>query len=85
MPYIMPQPTFLKATMRHLLSLILAFICIAVIPPSAQAAKTIKAAKPVKERLVLMPLRVPDEDKNLLGSMETALVQGMAIFHLVVG
>lgn len=63
--------------MRYLLSLLIAFTCIAVILPSAHAAKTIKAAKPVKERLVLMPLRVPDEDKNLLGSMETALVQGM--------
>jgi len=43
----------------------------------AFAAKAVKAATPAKDRLVLMPLRVPDEDRNLLGSMETALVQGM--------
>ena len=63
--------------MRYLCSVILAFTFIAVMQPTAHAAKIIKAAKPVKERLVLMPLRVPDEDKNLSGSMETALVQGM--------
>ena len=33
--------------------------------------------KPAIERLVLMPLRVPDEDSSLLGPMETALVQGL--------
>jgi hypothetical protein len=30
-----------------------------------------------RERLVLMPIRVPEEDKNLTGAMETALVRGL--------
>ena len=30
-----------------------------------------------KERLVLMPLRLSEEDKNLQGAMETALVKGL--------
>jgi len=76
----MPQSIFLKAAMRHLPSFILAFSCLAVILPAAHAAKPVKAAKPdkaIKERVVLMPLRVPDEDKSLMGSMETALVEGL--------
>jgi hypothetical protein len=36
-----------------------------------------KAVVTVKERLVLMPLRVPEENKNLAGTMETALVEGL--------
>jgi hypothetical protein len=35
------------------------------------------AAKPVKERLVLMPLRLSDADKSRQAAMETALVQGL--------
>ena len=33
--------------------------------------------KSSKERLVIMPLRVSEEDKSLLGALETALVQGL--------
>lgn len=35
------------------------------------------AAKPLKERLVLMPLRLDDADKSRQAAMETALVQGL--------
>jgi len=63
--------------MRKELAFVVTLLCLSAITPPAYAAKTIKAAKPAKETLVLMPLRVPDEDKSLQGSMETALVQGM--------
>ena len=43
---------------------------------AADKSKT-KAAHSAKERLVLMPIRVPEEDKNLTGAMETALVKGL--------
>ena len=46
-------------------------------PLTAHAQKRIKTVEAKKERLVLMPLRVSDEDKSLQGSMETALVQGL--------
>ena len=42
----------------------------------ADAANAVKS-KPNKERLVLMPIRVPEEDKSLTGSMETALIEGL--------
>lgn len=57
--------------MKKSLTFIIAIICLAAIAPSAYAAKQIK------ERLVLMPLRVSDDDKNLQGAMETALVEGL--------
>jgi ankyrin repeat protein len=44
-----------------------------------------KVVKPIEvptERLVLMPLRL-DEDKNLQGAMETALVQGLQHNYIV--
>ena len=46
----------------------------------AHAAKLVKAAKPTntaKESLVLMPVRVSEEDIALQGAMETALVEGL--------
>ena len=48
-------------------------------PLQSQAANKSKVNKEQssKERLVLMPLRLSEEDKNLLGSMETALVKGL--------
>ena len=36
-----------------------------------------------KYRLVFMPLRVPPEDKNLTGAMETALVEGLQQKYVV--
>ncbi len=43
----------------------------------ASKANSSDVSQPSKERLVLMPLRVPEEDKNLSGAMETALVEGL--------
>jgi hypothetical protein len=45
--------------------------------------KITKPAKAPTERLVLMPLRVDEEDKRLLGAMETALVQGLQQNYIV--
>jgi hypothetical protein len=36
-----------------------------------------------KDRLVLMPLRVPPEDRDLTGAMETALVEGLQQKYIV--
>ena len=56
---------------------ILVFTLMTVLVTQAHAAKQAKPAKSTKERLVLMPLRVAEEDKSLQGAMETALVQGL--------
>jgi formylglycine-generating enzyme required for sulfatase activity len=69
--------------MHKLTSLVIALFCLAAITTTAHAAKVVKAAKPVKERMVLMPLRVPDEDKSLTGAMETALVEGLQLKYEV--
>ena len=53
----------------------LTFILLAI-PIQGNAAKNTKVDSG-NEKLVLMPLRVPDEDRNLTGSMETALVNGL--------
>jgi hypothetical protein len=42
-----------------------------------------KLTKAPAERLVLMPLRVGEEDKRLQGAMETALVQGLQQNYIV--
>ena len=44
---------------------------------TANAAKIVKPQTAKKERLVIMPLRVPDEDRSLAGAMEAALVKGL--------
>lgn len=65
----------------HFLFALVAMLSFAILPPQAEAttvkAKPVSAAKQEKERLVLMPLRIPEEDKNLAGAMETALVKGL--------
>lgn len=53
------------------------FVLWAGMASPAFAAKPARAGKPVKERLVLMPLRVGEENRNMQGAMETALVQGL--------
>ena len=69
--------------MKNLLGIFVATLCLSWIPTHAHAAKTAKAsnatkaAYSAKEKLVLMPLRVPEEDKTLEGAMETALVEGL--------
>lgn len=62
--------------------LIIAIFCMTAMQMEAHAnpanpENSAKAAPAEKERLVLMPLRVDDDDKGLLGSMETALVEGL--------
>lgn len=68
-----------KTKMRNTLGVMFTFICLAgMLPQQAHAAKPSNVViKITKERLVLMPLRVTDEDKNLQGAMETALVEGL--------
>ncbi len=65
--------------MRKLCSVLMA-VCLAYIPLQAQAAKPVKESK---ERLVLMPMRVDESEKNMLASMETALVQGLQLKYEV--
>lgn len=47
------------------------------------ATLSIKPTKAVKERLVLMPLRLDEEDKSLQGAMETALTEGLQLKYEV--
>lgn len=63
----------------------IAILCLSVIPLQSNAAPQDqqKVTEPDKERLVLMPLRVDEEDKNLLGAMETALVEGLKLKYVV--
>jgi len=66
--------------LHYLLGIVIAIICLSAIPLQSQAAPKAKhkaSQQEEKERLVLMPLRVPEEDKNLTGAMETALVEGL--------
>lgn len=66
--------------MNKLIFFVALLLPLAGLQTQAHAAKTIKAAKPtnpVKESLVLMPVRVSEEDKGLQGAMETALVEGL--------
>lgn len=72
-----------QTKMRNLFGVMIALICLVLIPLTAQAAKPVKANKVTKERLVLMPLRVAEEDKSLQGAMETALVQGLQLKYEV--
>ncbi len=60
-------------------SITLAILFLLTCPPQSNAAQKYKDASNTsgKERLVLMPIRVPDDDKNLTGAMETALVEGL--------
>ncbi len=65
--------------LHNLFGIVIATLCLSAIPHQSQASSKIKhnTAQSTKERLVLMPLRVPDEDKKLTGAMETALVKGL--------
>jgi formylglycine-generating enzyme required for sulfatase activity len=62
--------------MRKLLVLI-SIACFTLILAPAHAAKIIKAAKPVKEHLVLMPMLLGAQERSLQGAMETALIEGL--------
>jgi hypothetical protein len=52
-------------------------------PKTKVSEAATKPAKAPTERLVLMPLRVGEEDKRLQGAMETALVQGLQQNYIV--
>lgn len=60
---------------------IVAALCLIVIPLQAHAkpakAKTAEETQPTKERLVLMPLRLGEEDKSRQAAMEIALLEGL--------
>jgi len=71
--------------LHYLYGIAVAIFCFSSLAFQVQA-KTIKensAADSGKDRLVLMPLRVPPEDKNLTGAMETALVEGLQQKYIV--
>lgn len=59
----------------HLFFSTLAVLYLAVLPAASQAKE--KSLQTTKERLVLMPLHVPEEDKSLQIPMEAALVKGL--------
>ena len=67
----------MKKTPKQIFLGIVAVLCLIALPLQAHA-KPVKASKEAtKERLVLMPLRLSEEDKNLQGAMEAALVKGL--------
>ena len=68
-----------QSKLRSFFGISISILCLIAAPLQSHAAdkgKT-KAAHSAKERLVLMPIRVPEEDKSLTGAMETALVKGL--------
>jgi formylglycine-generating enzyme required for sulfatase activity len=72
-----------ETKMRNTLVVMFAFFCLAAIPPVTHAAKPKASQQTQKERLVLMPLRIPEEDRALQGAMETALVEGLQQKYIV--
>ena len=68
-----------KTKLHNLFAITIATFFLITISIQSYAANKgeAKVAQPSKERLVLMPIRVPEEDKNLTGAMETALVKGL--------
>lgn len=64
---------------HNLFGIVIVIFCLSAISLQSQAASQNKhkTEASTKERLVLMPLRVPEEDKNLTGAMEAALVKGL--------
>ncbi len=76
-----------KTLIQNLIALLVVSLSLAAIPgyAIAQDLKT-RPAKPEqseKERLVLMPLRVSEENKNMQSAMENALVQGLQQKYVV--
>ena len=69
----------MKRMSKQIIVGIVAVLCLIALPLQAQAkpAKAKTNQEATKERLVLMPLRLSEEDKNLQGAMETALVKGL--------
>jgi hypothetical protein len=73
--------------LQNLFGIVIATLCLSAFSHQSQAATNKanhkSAQQAEKERLVLMPLRVPDEDKNLTGAMETALLEGLQQKYVV--
>jgi hypothetical protein len=69
----------MKKPFQQIIFGIVAVLCLVALPFQAHAkpAKAKTNLEATKERLVLMPLRLSEEDKNLQGAMETALVKGL--------
>ena len=64
----------------HLFGIVITALLVILLPCQSQAATAHSkhaSQSGEKERLVLMPLRVSSEDKELAGAMETALVQSL--------
>jgi vacuolar-type H+-ATPase subunit E/Vma4 len=72
-----------EAGMKNLRAPILATLCLLAMALPAHAAKPKAPQQAQKERLVLMPLRIPEEEKALQGAMETALVEGLQQKYVV--
>jgi hypothetical protein len=69
-----------KSNLHNLFGIFIVTLCLSAIPLQSQAATKGKhkvAQQSGKERIVLMPLHVPEEDSDLAGAMETALVKGL--------
>ena len=71
----------IQLKLLHLFAFTLVAFTLTAIPLQAEAKKA--KVQSEKEKLVLMPLRVPDEDKSLTGVMETALVEGLQQKYIV--
>jgi sulfatase modifying factor 1 len=69
----------MKKPFKKIILGIVAALCLVALPFQAHAkpAKAKTNIEAAKEHLVLMPLRLSEEDKNLQGAMEAALVNGL--------
>ena len=70
--------------LKNLFAFVITCTCLVIFAnyAIAQDAKG-KSAQPDKERLVLMPLRVSEDNKSMQSVMETALVQGLQQKYVV--
>ena len=73
--------------MPNIVTMLLSIVFLAVTPSWVFAAElknnTGKQNQPEKERLVLMPMRVSEENKNMQSAMENALLQGLQQKYIV--
>jgi len=75
-----------QSKLHNLFGIFIVSLCLVAISHQVQAATKgkHKVAQPSgKERLVLMPLHVPEEDEDLNGAMDTALVNGLQQKYVV--
>ena len=68
-----------KTFIQNLIVFLVACSCLVTLQSAAQESKdkAANAARPDKQRLVLMPLRVPEGSKNMQAAMSSALVFGL--------